>query len=410
MKFGFLGINYKNANLEIRDKVSFTDNGKVAFFQKADCAGINQCLILSTCNRCEVFFFYSEELQFETMRQIFIDSFPEVTMESYLLELQDRAAMEYLFRVAAGLESLVLGEDQILGQVRDALDFSRTMGYAKKELNRIVLDAITSAKRMKTALKISEKPISVAYVGIQKLMDILSLDGKTVLVIGSGKTAALALRYVWDCKNVHIIACSRNMSHARDLTEEFPGIEIVAFDRRYEMLNQCDAVISATSSPHLVLQKEKIPVNRNLIFLDLAAPRDIDPEINNLPGMALINLDVIQATIEENQNQRAALVSKAAGMISEDLEETLLWLQSSRVDDTIESLQHMCAEIVADSFNYLNRKITLDSKDQKILKKVLNASLQRLLKQPIKELKQLQNEEQQDEMQRIVRQLFQIDE
>lgn len=408
MKFGFLGINYKNANLEVRDKVSFTDNGKVAFFQKAEIVGVNQCLVLSTCNRCEIFFFYSEESQYDSMKDIFIESFPDVDLESYLLELQDRSAMEYLFRVAAGLESLVLGEDQILGQVRDALDFSRTMGYAKKELNRIVLDAITSAKRMKTALKISEKPISVAYVGIRKLMEILPLDGKTVLIIGSGKTAALALRYVWECKDVHVIACSRNMSHARELADEFPGIEIVAFDRRYEMLNVCDAVISATSSPHLVIQKDKILNHKDLVFLDLAAPRDIDPEVNNVPGVSLINLDVIQETIEENQSQRAALVNVAANMIDEDLEETVQWLQSSRVDDTIESLQQMCAEIVSDSFNYLNRKISLDSREQKILKKVLNASLQRILKQPIRELKQLQNEEQQDEMQKIVRQLFQI--
>lgn len=409
MNFGFLGINYKNASLEIRDKVSFTDTGKTTFFQNAELAGIDQCMILATCNRTEVYFFYDEEKQREKVKRIFVECFPQVDVAAYLIELQAESAMEYLFRVAAGLESLVLGEDQILGQVREALDFSRTMGYAKKELNRVVLDAITSAKKMKTALKISEKPISVAYVGIRKLMDTCPLEGKTVLIVGSGKTAALALRYVWECENVHVIACSRNMNHARELTSEFPGIEIISYDRRYEVMDFCDVVICATSSPHLVIVADKVCTDRKLCFLDLAAPRDVDPALSERTTVELINLDSIQETVQHNQQQRQALVEEASAMITEDLTETIQWLQAIRVDDTIGSLQQRIAEIVTDSYEYLNRKMDLEPREQKVLKKVLNASLQRLLREPIQELKQLQGQDKQDEYQRVVKQLFRID-
>lgn len=408
MQFGFLGINYKNAPLAIRDRTSFTDAMKMEFFQKAEEAGVDQCMVLSTCNRSEVYYLYEREAQQAQIQKIYEEMFPDAGIQGLLIKFSGDEAMAWLFRVAAGLESLVLGEDQILGQVKDALDFSRTMGYSKKELNRIVRDGITCAKQIKTELKISEKPLSVSYIGIKKLEEACGISGKRILVIGSGKTASLALKYIYEYADISVVACSRTYAHARDLRERFPMLEIVPYEEWRQAVGTCDIVISATSSPHLVVRREDFTPARPVTLLDLAAPRDIETSFAKDPLVTLINLDTLQAIAGENQKERERLVEESRKLLNEKLQETQTWLLHSRMDSTIESLQQRCSGIEEDSFCYLNRKMELGAREQKILKKVLHASLQRLLREPIQELKRLDSEEEQEEYKRLVKQLFQI--
>lgn len=408
MQFGFLGINYRNAQLAVRDRTSFTDAMKLELFQKAEEAGVDQCMVLSTCNRSEVYYVYERKEQQAQMQRIYEGMFPEVELQEFLMKLSGNEAMAWLFRIAAGLESLVLGEDQILGQVKEALDFSRTMGYSKKELNRIVRDAITCAKQIKTELKISEKPLSVSYIGIKKLEEACGVSGKKILVIGSGKTAALALKYIYEYSGVRVTACSRTYAHARNLREQFPQLEIISYEDWRQAVGDCDIVISATSSPHLVVRREDFTPACPVTLLDLAAPRDIDISFAQDPLATLINLDTLQAIAGENQKERERLVEESRKLIGEKLQETQIWLLQSRMDSTIESLQQRCSGIEEDSFRYLNRKMELGAREQKLLKKVLHASLQRLLREPIQELKRLDSEEEQEEYKRLVRQLFQI--
>lgn len=408
MQLGFIGINYKNATMDIRDKTAFTDAGKLTFFQNAEQAGITQCMALSTCNRSEVYYMYEEEAQREQIRKIYMDMFPGTDVKTYLAELTGKEAMAYLFRIAAGLESLVLGEDQILGQVKEAIDDSRTMGYGGKELNKIVRDAVTCAKRIKTELKISEKPLSVSSIGIRKLEEACGIAGKKILVIGSGKTAALALKYLYEYPDISVTACSRNDSHAKKLREEFPELAVIPYEKWRNVIAQYDIVISVTSSPHLIVKKDSFSPIHNMVFLDLAAPRDIDVALAENPFITLINLDTLQTIADENQKERERLVEKSSGMIEESLKETSDWLLHSRMDAEIASLQQRCNVIVTDSYDYLNRKMELGKREQKLLKKVLHASLQRLLREPIQELKRLDGEEEQEKYRQFIHQLFQI--
>lgn len=408
MQFGFLGINYKKAQLDIRDKTSLPDSKKINLFQKAEQAGIEQCMVLSTCNRSEVYFFYDSENDRENMRRIYEEMFSDVKLEEYLVQMDGKEAIAYLFRVAAGLESLVLGEDQILGQVREALDFARTMGHSGKEMNYVVREAVTSAKKIKTEFKISERPLSVSYIGIQRLEKSGGIAGKKVLVIGSGKTAVLALRYLREYDAGQIIACSRTLSHARELHMEFPEIQTIDFDKRYEVMPECDIVVSATASPHLVVRQDKFEVRKEMVFLDLAAPRDIDTKLSGQPGVRLINLDTLQKISEKNRKEREQLVEACQERIAQGVQDAERWLLQSRVDDTIQSLQQRCQEIVNDSCGYLERKMELSNREQKLLRKVLNASLQRLLREPIQELKQIDSERTQDQYKEVVNHLFRI--
>lgn len=408
MQFGCIGINYKSARLEIRDRTSFTDVLKMDFFQKMEQLEIDQCMVLSTCNRSEVFFFYDTDDQFQKIKALYLQMFEGVELEQYLFTLAGTEAIAYLFRIAAGLESLVLGEDQILGQVKDALDLSKAMGFSKKEMNKVVREAITCAKKIKTELKISEKPLSVSYVGIQQLEKNCGIAGKHVLVIGSGKMAVLALKYIFEYGATKVTICSRTMDHAYRIQHDFPGLEVVPFDRRYEVMNRSDIVISATSSPHLVIKKEHFLSENPVTFLDLAAPRDIDTRLEDLENVQLFNMDTLQKIVHENQNERIRLVELSKEMIQEAVAGVEEWLLSSRLDPTIRSLQQRCDEIVEDSFEYLNRKIEFSQREQKIVRKVLHASLHRLLREPIEELKQLDSREKQDEYEAIIKDLFQI--
>lgn len=408
MQFGFLGINYKKAALDVRDKISFTNDKKLEFCQKAGTVGVSQCMVLSTCNRSEVYYVYETEIQQEQIRAIYERMFSDIDVSDYLVSRSGEEAVAYLFRIAAGLESLVLGEDQILGQVKDALDDSRTMGYSGKELNRIVRDAVTCAKKVKTEYKISEKPLSISYIGIQKLEKAFGIAGKRILVIGSGKTANLALQYIYEYPDVSVVACSRTYAHAKRLREAFPKLAIIPYEKRYRVILDCDIVISATASPHFVIRQQNFMPEKPIVFLDLAAPRDIDTAYAKNPLVRLINLDMLSAAAEENQKERERLVEESSRLMEEKMKDTLLWLHQSHMDATIESLQQRCTEIVEDGYTYLNRKIELGKREQKLVKKVLNASLQRLLREPILELKQLESEEEQEEYKRLVRQLFQI--
>ena len=408
MQFGFLGIDHKNAQLDIRDKISFTDAMKLELFRKAENVGVDQCMVLSTCNRSEVYYFYSEEGQKAEIHRIYEEMFPDIEVKGYVSALSGKEAVAYLFRIAAGLESLVLGEDQILGQVKEALDYSRTMGYAGKELNKVVRDAITWAKLIKEKFKIRAKPFSANHIGIQKKQEKAGIKGKKILVVGSGKTAVLALKYVYEYGAGHVAACSRTFSHARRLREEFPEIEVISYEERYGAMGQCDIVISATSSPHLVIRREEFSPVRPMIFLDLAAPRDIDTAFADEPLADLINLDTLQEIAENNRIEREQLVEKSRELVEKELQETSLWLLQSRMDPAIESLQQRCGAIVEDSFAYLDRKMELGPREKKLVKKVLNASLQRLLREPIRELKRLDTKEEQEEYKRLITQLFQL--
>ncbi|MCI7323029.1 MAG: glutamyl-tRNA reductase [Lachnospiraceae bacterium] len=481
MEFEYIGINYKDAGQDIRDHVSFTDNQKIDFLQKTMEAGIRQCMVLSTCNRSDVFFFSPEpekkeqdqgilvaelekmgqnqntpaseylnrteetrakengaeengaaEIGAEGNRtveiglaekgvrgtevpasrvviQLYEEMFPELEgaqMTSYLREKSGDEALSYLFRVAAGLESMVLGEDQILGQVKEAFELSKTLGCTGKELNKVVRDAVTCAKKMKTQLHISEKPLSVSYVGIRQVKDQFGIEGRRALVVGSGKTAVLALKYLYEYKAAAVTVCSRTFSHARELLKDFPQLTIIPFEKRYEAMKECEIVVSATSSPHHVIRKNQVDFSHPKVFLDLASPRDVETAIGQ--EAMLFNLDSLGKIVESNRKEREELVEKGQEMIDESLAETKEWLEVTGVDATIESMQQRCEEIVADSFSYLNRKLDLSPREQKILKKILKASLHRLVREPILELKQARTKEQQETYERTLQELFHL--
>lgn len=408
MQLGVISISYKQAEQEIRDKVAFTDSKKIELFEKMYGQNVTQSMVLSTCNRSELYFIYEEDQASQEARVCYCQMFPGIELDAYLVEKQGEEALVYLFEMAAGLQSMVIGEDQILGQLQDALDFSRAMGYCKKELNKIVRDAVTCAKKMKTSLKISENPLSVSYIGISQLQQDTGFAEKAVFVIGSGKMASLALRYVLEYGADEVYVCSKTMAHSRRLMEEFPQIRICDYEQRYQCMRGCDIVISATAAPHIIVKKEEFSHEGEIFLLDLALPRDIDPAIGEDQLVHLYNIDSLKKIADENLKKREELVKQGKVMVFSEVKDTLEWMKTSRMDATIQSLQLRCQEILSDSCDYINRKLELDSHEQKIIQNTLHASLQRLLREPIHTLKDTEDEKEQEMYQKMTEKLFNL--
>ena len=312
MIFGYVGICYKEAPLALRGQVALPDSKKIELWERLSVIGLKQCVIVSTCNRSEIFYFsHSDAVTGEQVQSCYQDIFPNVSFGDCCKKKEGSEAVSYLFRVAAGLESLVVGEDQILGQVVEAMDFARTMGHSGKELERIVRDAVTCAKWIKTNYRISEKPLSVSYIGVKELHRAGGVSGKNILVIGSGKTAALALTYLFEYGAKKIYLCSRTFAHAKELLAVHENLTVVDYHERYDAMKRCETVVSATSSPHLVVLYDKWKETgvTQMQFLDLASPRDIDSRLQEVPGVQLIDMDTLQKITEKNQNEREKLAA-----------------------------------------------------------------------------------------------------
>lgn len=409
MQFSVWGVSYQETPLSLRDQASFSDTQKLGTLELLSSAGISQAAILSTCNRSELYYINpnGNAQADEAVRRVFLGKEPR--LGETLFFRQGREAVAYLFEVAAGLESLVLGEDQILGQVQDALDFARGAGSAGKELTRVFLDAVTAAKQMKTSLRISENPLSLCSIGVHRLAACGAVQGKAALVVGSGKMAALALRYLRDCGAQRLLNCNRSLEHALALREEFPELEVYPFAARYEAARGCGAVVSATASPHLVLKSEHFPTGGDPVcLLDLAVPRDIDPSLAERPNVTLFDVDSLRQTAQESMRRRRELEETGRAMLLGSVEETMEWLASSRVDSTVQSLQQLCREAEDDTCALLERRLTLSEHEKRVLRKFIHAGMRRLVRAPILTLKGLRDEGEQERYMQAVERLFQM--
>lgn len=395
MRFAMIGISYKNTTMDIREQVVFTDTKKMEMYVTLAQLNIRESVIISTCNRSEIYFLYDDEQQIQLVKKSFIAFFPQVEIEAYLFTKIGKEALSYLFEVCNGLHSLVLGEDQILGQVVKSEEFSRVNGSSKKIMNRIFRDAITCAKKAKTQFRISEHPLSLSYIGIQELEKQCGIQGKTVLVLGSGKMSVLAMNYLFEKQAKHVYNANRSVENAKMLLDQFPQLEVVPFIDRYAYISECDIIISATASPHIILKQEDMPkLYKQLYILDLAAPRDVDTKIQQSKYVQLFDMDHLQKSASLNNQKRIEKVKDIEKMIEQDVLLCEQWIKSTRVDTTIQTLQERINEVSADAYELLENKLSLSDHEKYILKKTLQTSMQRLMRDPIITLKEADTKKQ----------------
>ncbi|CEN79383.1 glutamyl-tRNA reductase [Paraclostridium sordellii] len=411
MNFAVVGVNHNDTPIHIRENVSFTDTQKIEGINFLLDNGISEVVVLSTCNRSEIYI-YSDDIlkKIEIVKDFYEDFFNVDNIKKYLFCKTGQDAIEHVFRVSAGLDSIVLGEDQILGQVKDAHEFSKQLGASKKVFNKLFREAITASKDIKTTTKISHQPISISYIGIKCLKDRLgSLEGKNALVIGIGKMSKLAMKHLEEEKLNSIYVTNRSYEKLQDIQDEYKNLIPIKYEERYSVLEKVDVVISATASPHTVIKKENMPnLSNTLIMMDIALPRDIDKNIDTLENIEVYDIDDLKKISDKNDKKRRELACTGELLIDEKIDEFNDWLETIKIDPTIQSLNDKCTDIREDTLDYIYRKLDLNCKEKKIIDKMLTSALKRLIREPILNLKQIKDSGKQEEYIKIVEELFDL--
>ncbi|MCC3868721.1 glutamyl-tRNA reductase [Terrisporobacter mayombei] len=411
MNIAVVGINHNLSPISIREKVSFTDANKIEAINILLDKGIDEIVILSTCNRSEIYISCENFGKGVEIVKNFYEEFFELdNIKDYLFSKKSEEAINHLFIVTSGLDSVVLGEDQILGQVKDSHEFAMKLGATKKLLNKLFREAITTAKEVKTITKISQQPLSISYIGIKLLKEkIGSLKDKNILIIGLGKINLLTINHLEEEKVGTIYIANRSVDKFKEIQNKYNNIEYVQYKDRYNVLrdNKIDIVISATSAPHLVIKGEDMPtINNHIYFMDLALPRDIDFKIDELKHAKVYCIDDLKEIQHKNDDMRISLSKKAYEIINEKIKEFILWVDVSNIDPTIQSLNNKCFEIKEDTLDYIFRKIELNQREQKIIDKMLTSALKRLIREPIINLKQAKNKGKREEYIKTIEELF----
>lgn len=409
MQFFCIGINYHTANTEIREKVAFQDLRKIDISNSLIEEGVRELVILSTCNRSEIYF-YGTEGSTDIVWKFFENTLSDESSNKNIYFKEGVAAVTHLFNVAAGFDSLVIGEDQILGQVKEAHLLAMSIGSSKKFLNKVFREAIGTAKKIKSKLKISENPLSVGYIAIKYLNEKLgTLEDKSVLVAGTGNMGKLALNYLLENKVKNIYATYRNSRNCCELEHKFPEIKFIDFKDRYEYIGNIDVLISCTLSPHVVFDHVDIATDKVLHIMDLAIPRDVDNMLGNRENVNLYNIDDLQKIADENYIKRKQLLIEGKTIIDEDVKDLLSWFDNLYLEPAIKSLNRVSLNVQAETMEYLTNKLELKQKDRLIIEKILNASLNRIIKVPLTRLNEIENSKKKKEYAKMLDDLFTLE-
>ena len=411
MDIGVIGVNHNLAPISVREKVSFTDTRKIEAINSLLDKDISEIVILSTCNRSEIYIRASNiEDKIQIVEDFYEEYFNERNIKSYLFSKSGKQAIDHLFEVTAGLDSIVLGEDQILGQVKDAHEFSMKLGASKKVFNKLFREAVTTSKEIKSTTKISQQPLSISYIGIKLLKEKLgSLENKNALVVGFGKMSKLTMTHLKEEKVNTIYLANRSHGKYEDIGDDFKNVIPINYDSRYETLKNVDIVVSATASPHTVLRAEEIPnLDHKIYMMDIALPRDIDPNINEFENIEVYDIDDLKKIHDKNDSKRNELAMIGCQTINSKVDEFMEWLDAADIDPTIQSLNEKCFEIRQDTLDYIFRKVDLDSKDKRIIDKMMGSALKRLVREPILNLKQVKDKGKREEYIKLIEELFEI--
>src|SRR4029077_3231593 len=346
MNFLLMGVNHRTAPVEVRERLAIPESHLPNAMQRlVKYPGIEEGLILSTCNRVELL--ANTRNGSADLRGFFREYFQidPSSYDQYLYDDRGDHAARPLFRVACSLDSMVVGEPQILGQVKEAYAAARAMGAVHSQLDALLTRAFAVAKRVRTETAIGSSAGSVASVAVDLAKKIFgSLNGKQVYLVGAGKMSELAARHLIANGAANLLVANRTYDRARELAERFGG-EPIHFDELYDPADRADILISSTGSPEPLFRREHEeaflarPKNRPMFFIDIAVPRDVSPEMNKLDGVFVYDIDDLQQAVSSHVADRKQEAERASAIIEGEVERFQARLQTLDVVPTIVSLQ-----------------------------------------------------------------------
>ena len=389
------GINHKTAPVDIREKVAFApDKVPDALHQLVEKSPIKEAVILSTCNRTEVYcgldFPANDDILqwFSEYHQLPIEA-----ISPYIYAYSDNEAVSHILRVASGLDSLVLGEPQILGQIKEAYMTANAAGSIGSQLNRLFQHTFAVAKQVRTDTAIGASPVSVAFAAVSLAKQIFSdLAQHKVMLIGAGETIELVARHLRENNVSNMIVANRTVARAMELGKLFSAEGIVLKDIP-KRLPDVDIVISSTASPLPLIGKGMIESvtkqrkHRPMLMVDIAVPRDIEPEVGDLNDIYLYTVDDLHEVIEENRKSRQEAAFQAEDIIATQVEHFMGWLRSLDAVDSIRRYREKAYTLRNDSLVQAKRQLLAGKDPQQVIEELARVLTNKLIHEPSVQMK-----------------------
>lgn len=394
MFFYSFGLNHHRAGIDVREKVHFKDSDIIEASEILENYGFEEVVILSTCNRSEIFALSSEsKFSNDFFVEFFENYFSIDDLSPFIFVKKDLYAINHLFSLTCGLDSLIVGEDQILGQVSDAYDTSLSLGFCKKILSEALKRSINLSKKIKSDSNISHIPLSLPYISVKKAQEIGNLSNKNVLVVGIGNIGKLCIENLMET-GANIYISNWNMDNSIKMQKEYENINIISYEKIQENLGYMDFIFSATASPHLVLKKDYFKNIKNEInIFDLALPRDCDPEIANFSNIRLFDVDSIKDISRKNLDKRRTILQSYRDNIDEKSEEFYKWMKEVKIDYILKDLNDRCDDLADKTMDYIFRKTDMTASQKKKVDKAVRNALKKIARDPVLTFKENHGED-----------------
>ena len=416
-----VGLNHRTAPVEIRERISFPEEDLDRYLKTLqDLPGLTEGLILSTCNRVEICAATRDpEKGIEEIKGFLAQQhhLPLSEFEDTLYVLQGEELVRHIFRVASSLDSMVVGEPQILGQIKGAYRTAHTTRTTGTLLNKLLHKAFSVAKRVRTETSIGDRAVSVSFVAVELAKRIFAhLEGREVLIIGAGEMCELAAQHLVRGGVKRVLVTNRTWERAMELAERFHG-EAIPFSELPHVLVRPDIVISSTGSPDCIVKREEVATimrrrkNSPLFFIDIAVPRDIDPQINTIDNVYLYDIDDLQEVAEANIKNRQHEAHRAEAIVAAEVEKFCRWYQSLEAVPTIVSLQEKMEEMRKKELEKtLSALPKVSDKERRAMEVLSEAIVKKILHGPITLLKRTSRNSEGESYVDVVKKLFRLDE
>jgi glutamyl-tRNA reductase len=418
MRFQLIGVNHKTAPVEVRERLAIPESRLPDACKKlAEHPAVAEGMIVSTCNRVE--FLANMKNGAGDLRDFLHEYFAvdPGQFEHHLYEFREQDAIRHVFRVAASLDSMVVGEPQILGQVKEAYATARAVGAVRAQLDQLLTRAFAVAKRVRTETAVGSSSVSVASVAVELAEKIFgNLKGKNVYLVGAGKMSELAARHLLAHGAASIFVANRTYDRAIRLAQKFDG-QAIEFNRLYDSCERADIVITSTGSPHFIFKPEHGEKflarrrNRPMFFIDIAVPRDVDPELNRLDGIFVYDIDDLQQAVVSHVADRKKEAEKAEAIVGDEVDKFLARLQTLDVVPTIVSLQDHLETIRQAEIDRVRGRLGAMTTDQELAVEALTRGIiNKIMHTPISTLKTAARDPESTTVVDLVRRLFNLQE
>ena len=414
-----IGLNFRTSPVAVRERFWISPERRPeALIQLVRSEGIEEAIVLATCNRTEFIVWASDVPTAANSVLRFLTQEYQLKLRdwSHFYRLMDDLALNHIFRVTAGLDSMVLGEPEIVGQVKQAWAQAQQAGTTGRFLDAVMQKAMTVSKRVRTETAIGSSAVSVPYASVELSREVLGdLAGRELLLIGAGKMSERAAHYLMKAGANRVKVMNRTACRGEDLATQL-GATPVSWDDRLQHLKKADIIVSSTSCPHFILTREEAVAiaherqHRPMVMIDIAVPRDIEPAVREVEGIHLFDMDDLESVVQRNSAGRQAAAEAAVKIVQAEVQGFRGKLMAERVVPTIVALRHRLDELCRQELDVLRREFGPFTEDQDQALAALTAHItQRIAGSLARELKEMPEREEQNVLAAAVGKLFQLE-